>query len=921
MITHQNNTRAKVLALFIAFISISHLSIAQTNNSDTGSIAGKVVDAQSGETIIGANVIITGTSQGDATDIDGTYSIEGLNPGIYSVTISYVSYTKKTVTGVEVNAGETTRLNATLQPETVGMGEVTVTAEASTNNEAGLLSMQRKSIAVQDGLSAEYLSKTGDSNVASAMRRVTGVTLVNGNDVYVRGLGNRYSNIQLNGAEVPSTSPTQKEAPIDLVGSGLVDNVVVQKTFTPDQSGEFSGGSVQITTREFPDRKNIAFSYSSSLNTASGFKKAPAIDGSSTDFIGFDNGKRSLPPMIESTRLTEGPLESQVANSLHRDWVLKNSRGAIPSQKLNINYANQFNKNALPIGVVSSFTYNYDRSLKPTAQLREIQSAAGNNQVIYNSSYQRTRGVENVKLSGLLNVFMKPSNVTKIGFKNIYSNSLDNTASTITGEFINYDQSTTRQTVIDFDRRAIFSSALEFETYLSSFLDSRISANINFSNAVREQPDRRTTQYLRSKTRQDAEFGIYFDDGGNTHFFSDQNDQNYSAKLDYKIRPFEFLTLKVGGSGSIKDRDFSARRLEYQDFGFTNPYPGELRNESPDIALNPDLVESDQLDLVETTQPRDSYKGEQFLWAGYLSTTWTPINNTTLELGTRLEDSDQEVTINDDGQVSQIANVENQDILPAVNLTYNVSDKTNLRGAFSITLARPSFREISDFRFQDFLGGEILYGNRDLERTRISNYDLRFETYPNPGELFAVSLFYKYFESPIEKVYRLTERTEVVYKNAKKADLYGIELEGRKNLTQRLQLVANASLIYSETVVKESDKFNVANVKRSMYGQSPFSVNLGAYYTIPDWNLNLSANYNTFGERIITVGMKRHPGDEYEQPFHNLSLKADYQLSNVSLSLGVENVLNQNIRYEQGSVTTFKYSPGMTFDFGIKWSL
>lgn len=921
MIRYKNNTLAKVCTLFIAFLSISHLGLAQTKSSETGKISGKVVDAQSGETIIGANVVITGTSQGDATDIDGTYTITGLSPGIYSVSISYVSYSQKTITGVEVKAGKTTKLNATLQPETVGMGEVTVTAEASTNNEAGLLSMQRKSIAVQDGLSSEYLSKTGDSNVASAMKRVTGVTLVNGNDVYVRGLGNRYSNIQLNGAQVPSTSPTQKEAPVDLVGSGLVDNVVIQKTFTPDQSGEFSGGSVQITTREFPESKNITFSYSSSINTVSGLKKTSSYGGSPTDFIGYDNGKRSLPPVIKSTRLVQGPLEGQVATALHRDWGINDSRRALPSQKFNINYANQFNEDRLPIGIVSSLTYKYDRENELAAQLREIQSAAGDGQVIYNSSYRRNRGVENVNLSGLLNVFLKPSKVTKIGFKNIYSNSLDNTTSTIRGDFINYDQSTTRQTILDFDRRAIFSSALEFETYFRNFLNSRLSANANFSNAMRKQPDRRSTHYLRSNTRENAQYGIYFDDGGNTHFFSDQDDKNYTAELDYKVDPLEFLSVKIGGSATYKDRDFSARRLEYQDYGFDNPYPSELRTKSPGIALAPDLVVNDQLDLVETTQPRDSYKGEQTLLAGYLSTTWTPINKTTVELGARIEDSDQEVSISDEGQRTTIANVDNLDLLPAVNLTYNVNDKTNLRGAFSITLARPDFREISDFRFQDFLGGEILYGNPDLQRTSINNYDLRFETYPNPGELFAVSVFYKYFENPIEKVYRLTERTEVKYENAKEANLYGLELEGRKNITSQLQLVANASIIYSETHVSEEERFNVANVKRKMYGQSPFSVNVGAYYAIPELNLNLSANYNTFGERIVTVGMKRHPGDEYEQSFHNVSLKADYQMGNVSLNAGVENLLNQDMIYEQGNVTTYKYSPGMTFDFGIKWSI
>ncbi|MDX1618690.1 MAG: carboxypeptidase-like regulatory domain-containing protein, partial [Balneolaceae bacterium] len=245
MTTQVQHTLATVFALLLVLSFAPRSAAAQKVNSTKGKISGTVVDAQNGETVIGANVVITGTGIGDATDIDGTYTISALDPGTYSVTVTYVSYTKTTISGVKVDAGGVTTLNVQLEPQTLGLDEITVMADAATNSEAGLLAMQRKSIAVQDGLSSEYLTKTGDGNVASAIKRVTGVTLLNGKDIFVRGLGNRYSNVQLNGAQIPSTNPNKKEAPVDLVSSGLVDNIVVQKTFTPDQPGEFSGGSVQ----------------------------------------------------------------------------------------------------------------------------------------------------------------------------------------------------------------------------------------------------------------------------------------------------------------------------------------------------------------------------------------------------------------------------------------------------------------------------------------------------------------------------------------------------------------------------------------------------------------------------------------------------------------------------------------------------
>ena len=897
----------------VSVLLLAASAFSQGSESQYGKIVGKVVDAETGETIIGANVVISGTSQGDATDIDGKYTIDKVQPGIYSLTISYISYTRKTLTGIEVEAGEVVTVNIKLNPETLGLEEVIVSAQASTNNEAGLLAIQRKSLAVQDGLSSEFLGKTGDSNVASAMKRVTGVSIIGDNNVYVRGLGNRYSNIQLNGSQVPSTSPNKKEAPIDLVGSGLVDNVVVQKTYSPDQSGEFSGGSVQITTREFPDEKNFTLSYSTSYNSVSTFDNMLSYSGSSTDFIGFDNGKRKLPAIISSQRLTSGEVEGQVASQFHNDWNISNTAKSLPSQKISINFADQFNEDKLPIGLVSNFSYKYEQRTEPDKTMREIQSASDVGTALLRSDYISDVGIEKAKLSGMLNFFVKPNSTTKIGLKNLYSNSVNNSAHIITGNFVNAPAAT-RQTILDFDRRSIFSSTLEVDKAFLKFMDSRLKANVSFSQAIQDRPDRRTTQYNQS-TNSNA-FNIFFDDGGNTHYFAKQNEKNYSAELKYEFNPLRILKVKVGGAGTIKDREFDARRFRYTNF--SGGFPNDIRSEDPSVTLNSQLVVDGIIDLSETSTPQDSYTGSQNLVAGYLSTIWYPMNNVTWEIGARIENSDQEVETLNDGSPQLIANVENTDILPATNLTYSLSDKTNLRGAFSFTLARPEFREISAFSFQDFIGGQIVYGNPNLNRTQIQNYDLRLETYPSAGELFAISAFYKHFEDPIELFYRFTERSEVEYRNGDEAILYGVELEGRKNITDRLQVVANGSFIFSETKVTNPENINrVANTERPMYGQSPYTVNVSTFYQFPNNNLDVSLIYNTFGKRVVTVGKVNHPDDEYEQPFHNLGFNASYRFGTAKFSLGIENLLLDEREYKQGDVTTFQYDPGLTVEMGV----
>lgn len=914
-----NFTTAKFsVLLFSAVFCFVSLAFSQSETQN-GKIAGQIVDSKSGKPIIGANIAIKGTTQGAATDLDGKYMISGIQPGNYTIRISYISYAKKEITGVEVAPGKTTRLNASLQPETVDMEGVTVTAEANQSSEGGLLSIQRKSVSVQDGLSSELMSKIGDSDVGAAMKRVTGVTVRDGKDIYVRGLGNRYSNIQLNGSQVPSTDPNKKQAPTDLFGAGLVESITVQKTYTADQMAEFSGGSVQIETKQFPYDRNFSISYSTSFNTTSGFNKTLTTPGSSTDFLGFDNGKRSLPSALKNKRAGDNNA-AEVMQGLHNDWQIQNNKRSIPSQSVSVNYANQFNEDVLPIGVVSNLSYKFKRNYEPNKTERFVQGFTGSGEPTFNSNFQKDEGMEVADLSGMLNLFLKPSNVTKIGLKTLYSNSTTDRKSIVEGSALNFD---TRQTVSDFDRRTIFSATLEGETYFENFLQSTLEGHAGYNKAMRIRPDRRTTQY--NQVGSDSyEFSAFGDNNG--HYFSEQDDNNYSAELKYKFKPFKFLNISTGGNAIIKDRRFKARRISYRDV--ISPYvPSDLAAQDPGLLFEDENV-LEYIELTETTQfDNDWYDGKQNLYAGFLSSKWQVRDNLSFELGVRYEQSTQVIETPEDitedltGEYEEVSRLENTDILPAFNMTYEIADKTNIRLAYSQTLARPEFREISNFSFADYLGGQRVYGNPDLKQTSITNYDIRFEQYRSGGQMFAVSAFYKQFDNPIEKFYRLTEANEVFFDNAPKADLYGLEVEGRKNITDRLQVVANASYIYSQSKMEESAKNRVANIERPMVGQSPYIINASVFYALPEWKTDFSISYNTFGERIVTVGKNYQQHDEYEKSFHDLEAKVDYSVGRFDLSLEAGNLLNDTREYTLGDVTTFKYKPGMTFSLGVTMTL
>ena len=322
----------------------------------------------------------------------------------------------------------------------------------------------------------------------------------------------------------------------------------------------------------------------------------------------------------------------------------------------------------------------------------------------------------------------------------------------------------------------------------------------------------------------------------------------------------------------IKDRDFKSYKLVYEK---RSEFSNSDLSASPENILTAENIRNESVGLYESSSSRDSYRGYQQLFAGYISMNWNLADKWIFEGGLRAENSAQ--FIDDEVLINEL------DYLPALNITYRPTEKINLRSAISITLARPEFRELSNFSFQDYIGGRTVYGNPDLKRTRIYNYDLRFELFPETGELLAVSAFYKYFENPIEIFYRITQNNEVKFDNVNSASLFGLELEARRNISERLRLNTNFSYILSQVNYADGQAIGrQANEERTMFGQSPFTVNVNAFYTFPEIKSDLTISFNTFGKRISTVGNNEQPDDEFEQPFNKLDITFVKRFNNTS---------------------------------------
>ena len=373
------------------------ISLSGLLSQDFGTISGKVFDKNYGDPVIGAYVMIAGMSIGTSTDLDGKFSFQ-TPTGNYELKIEYVGYNTVTLKQIHVEKDKNQIFNIALSESINASDVVVVEAKIFKNSETGLLIAQKKSEKMFDAISSEQISKNGDSNLGDVLKRVTGVTIVGGKNVFVRGVGERYSNVQLNGSSLPSTNPDKKEFPMNIFSSSIVDNIIVQKAYTADQPGEFSGGSVQIKTKEFPEQQILKLTYSTGVNDRYLGDKYISSSDASSGWLGFGNSGRSLPSNLINKRageLTQSESKS-VVNSLAKKWN-PSSSSILPNQGVSFVYGDNFElENDQAIGVISSLQFrqsNSSRSKKTEDVISKRSSVS--------------EGRFSGNLTGMLNIFFK----------------------------------------------------------------------------------------------------------------------------------------------------------------------------------------------------------------------------------------------------------------------------------------------------------------------------------------------------------------------------------------------------------------------------------------------------------------------------------------------------------------------------------
>lgn len=906
----------KKIYLFFLLIFISNV-LQANNNTNKGKIVGKVIDKATNEPIIGLVVMIEGTSVGTQTNFDGQYDLINLSPGTYTLVFKYLSYNTKIIAGIVVNAGKTTMLNVSMDEKGTELQEVVVQSTYKKESLGSLYTIQKNSISISDGISSDLIKKSPDRSTSDVLRRVSGASIQDNKFVVIRGLSDRYNVALINGSPLPSTEPDRRAFSFDIFPANLLDNMTITKAATPDLPGDFAGGVIQLNTKDFPDEKFFNVNMGLSFNTISTGKKY--FENSSKgkyDYLGIDDGTRAIPDGVpaEENYPTNAKQAAAMSRLFQNDWGYNEQSSAAPGGSFQILYGNKSKIAKKDFGYVYGLTYNNSIRYNQIER-QDFDNSIGKRFVFNDDNYKN-----NITWGALLNLSYQTSENSKLSIKNIYNvntdlnttirngfNLEDNTPDSVKIKSYNYE----------FTSKRLLASQLNFEKLFPK-TNIKFKLNTGISRIDRDEPDARSLQYSNNINQSpDAPLlaQINFTPDKNARkFYSDLNENTISFGSDVSV-PFKFLndksSVKVGVYASQRERDFEARFFGFKRQGF--PISDSV------LALGPeDLFDVSNLAdstrsplrgfiLEDITNPTARYNASNNLKAAYIMFDNHLLKNLRVVWGVRLESNN--IVLESPGDSTKI-DTTNIDVLPSVNFTYALTEKMNLRFAFSKTVSRPEFRELASFEFEDFITNILVQGNPNLKRATINNYDLRWEYYPKAGEIISLTGFYKKFIDPIESVYLGGSNRTKTFQNVNEATNIGVEFEFRKKLTglssidilaweqwENFTLYANTSIIKSTVDLRGN--INAADSIRPLQGQSPYIINAGLQFSDPKSGINVSVLYNIIGRRIIEAGFFGYD-NVWEAPRNLLDAQVSKVfLSHWELKVNMSDLLNQKRIYYQ----------------------
>ncbi len=940
------NKQTIIKLLIIVMITIFNV------NAQTGKITGTIMDGEFNEPMAFANVLIKNTTKGTTSDFDGKYTID-VEAGNYTLVFSYIGYQTIEISDIVVKSNDEVIVDVTLN--TNSLETVVITTTVRKNTESAVLDLQKKSITLLDGLSAQSIKSSGASNIASAVKNVPGVSIQGGKYVYVRGLGDRYTKSILNGVDIPGLDPDRNTIQMDIFPTNILDNIIVIKSAAAEYPADFTGGVIDIVTKDFPTKANYTISTGFGYNPDMHFNDNYLnYSGSNTDFLGFDDGMRNIP--VNRYQVIPGTFDnstvlSNMTNVFNKELMAKQANSGA-----NFNFGftagNQFDVGDDKLGYQLSFSYKnktqfYDDRFDGTYMRDQNNSSV--NELVGTRTSEGVEGKNTVLLSSLAGIVYKRDNSKyKVNFLHIqngessaglYDQQIAQAAGGSGFEPIKKD-------ALLYTERSITNLLFEGN---HSFDDANWKLNWKVSPTLSRvyDKDHRITPLQQSQN------GNYFISPSAAsrpiRIWRNLQEISLVAKVD-AVRKYNFMDrpakAKFGFNQTVKQRDFSIDDFQFEISGQNIVADGNADNLllSENI-WTPQTDQGSHLVWGDLYEPANTFDATQNISAGYLSNEFSVSEKLKAVVGLRAELFSAIYTGQNQAATEIFVDekiIDKLDLFPSANFIYSLNDNSNLRVSYSRTTARPSFKEASKSQIFDPITNRLFIGNIDLEPSYISNFDIRTEFFGENSEMFAISGFYKDFKDPIELTFYESAPDQLTPRNLGNASVFGIEFEFRKSLgfllnsLENLKFNINASYIESDLTMFEDEYNRRVNAardgesiekSRELQGQSPYLINAGLNYSDSEIGLQTGLFFNVQGETLEVVGTGIVP-DVYTVPFNSLNFTFNKKLGEEKKStvdIKVSNILNSKRKsvyqsYKALDKTFTQFNPGTEFSIGYSYN-
>jgi len=905
--------------------------------SQKAAIKGTIIDKKTGETLPAVNVVLAGTTQGTISDFDGNYYLNNITPGVYTIKFVFISYESKEIENVELKAGETKVFDVKLGEAVLELDAVIVTAKKIERTETALVAMQRKSAVIINGISSQEMLKTGASSAAGALKKVTGVSVQNGKYVYVRGLSDRYSKTILNGADIPGLDPERNTVQMDMFPTAVLDNMLVYKSFAPNLPADFTGGLIDIKTKDFPEKLSLTFSVQLGYNPQANFiNNFLTYSGGSYDFLGIDDGTRNLPDEAKGnipSRYENNAKLNKITKSFNKIWFPKEKMSGL-NQKYSLSIGNQKQVFGKTLGFFAGGSYSYDYKYFNNGFYGRYKLTDKNAEGL-NSEYESQSwmfGQNNAVWALIGGLGLKLNDNNSIGLTVINNHSGQKNSNF--SHFIDYrDNSDLRQRrTLEFTARNLFVSQLKGNHKLPHFNNLKIDWIGSAALASQNEPDIR---YLINDINTENGDTVYYVNKSMysypRRFYRNMKEQDYFGKIDFELPVTLFdnnAKIKAGFADTYKNRDYTQTQMSFAENKITR-YSDMADYFADD---NIDAVTGIYVQASQKDDQKNSYTGTQNVFAAYAMADVLPVSKLRAIFGLRVENVNMKtqnlLTVN-----SQSGTLDELNILPSINITFSPDDFMNFRVGYNRTLARPSFREKSTMAIENQVG-DIIIGNDSLKQTEIDNIDFRWEKYFNPGEVMSFGCFYKKFHNPIERSFNTEAiNPEITWRNVDNAEMYGVEAEISKQLDfvsffKNIKISANVTYVYSQVSIDskelESKRYFDPDYPstRSMFEQSPWIVNAILSYKNDSIGLSANISYTYNAGKLVIVNPTGIP-DIYSTPTNNLNFNITKQLGDkFALRFQIKNILDtkKTYYYEYNSKVYNYLDFGLGREYSIKLS-